>query len=94
VLAESVSADGRVSQVVRQRIPHQRASYRENPPVIHRDAYTHTHTHTHTHTTDRLLYSATKVVGDNFVPEMFKRGKWQAQTRIPLQCNLSSDRVE
>jgi len=32
VLAESVSADCRVSQVVRQRVPHQRASHGESPP--------------------------------------------------------------
>jgi len=32
VLAESVSADCRVSHVVRQRVPHQRASHGESPP--------------------------------------------------------------
>jgi len=32
VLAESVSADCRVSQVVRQRVPHRRTSHGESPP--------------------------------------------------------------
>jgi len=34
VLAESVSADCRVSQVVRQRVPHRRTSHRESLPVV------------------------------------------------------------
>ena len=32
MLAESVSADCRASQAVRQRVPHQRASHGESPP--------------------------------------------------------------
>jgi len=33
--------------------------------IIRTVTHTHTHAHTRTHTTDRLLYTATKVVGSN-----------------------------